>query len=145
MFVLFKYSVIAFLENSNNSQERIEFHVKMLIVIILLSIWTFLFYKLCLLPSQVFNYEPQKFSLIATEDDWPPVIFINTNLIAACFQSSEGIATDIATGMAVSLLFVLCNPWAGRPEVRPRDPPPSYSGEFLHLGLCHLSEPVDAR
>ena len=61
----------------------------------------------------------------------------------SCFQSSEAIATDIATGMAVSLLFVLCNPWAGRPEVRPRDPPPPPPGlHYSHKSITLYLEDI---
>ena len=50
-------------------------------------------------------------------------------LIISLLQASEAVAADIACGFGASLLFVLCNPWAGRPEVQPRDPPPIYSGK----------------
>ena len=51
-------------------------------------------------------------------------------------QSSEAVAAEIACGFAASLLFVLCNPWTGRPEITPIEPPPNYAGTIVSFWKC---------
>ena len=46
-------------------------------------------------------------------------------------KSSQVIAAEVACGFAVAMLFVLCNPWTGRPNQKTGAPPPAYSGIVL--------------